>query len=152
MNGLQLYQKYGDPYKFKGLALWDVPTELEIGIIPKKIYCNKDLIKPLEKAFKLLIETGAVNDLKTYDGCYNIRPIRGYEKKVADLIKSNRVSDAMLYMSNHSWGTAIDFNAFENQLGATPKMSKRVVDCFLQSGFVWGGNFQRKDGMHFELG
>jgi hypothetical protein len=47
--------------------LWDVPTELEIGVIPKRLYCNKDLIKPLEQAFKNLISTSMVKGLKTFD-------------------------------------------------------------------------------------
>ena len=57
------------------MVLWDVPKELEIGVIPKKIYCNKDMIEPLTKAFKNLIATGLVKELKTWDGCFNIRGV-----------------------------------------------------------------------------
>lgn len=128
-------KKYGEPSeKNPCMTLWDVPTELEIGVIPKRIYCNKDLVKPLEQAFRNLIRTGHVKELKTWDGCFNIRKMRG--------LKS---------MSLHSWGIAVDVNAFENGLGATPKLSAGFVKCFTDAGFHWGGTWTRKDGMHFQL-
>lgn len=127
--------KYGEPSaKSKWLTLWDVPTELEIGVIPKKIYCNKDLIEPLSQAFKNLISRGFVKELKTWDGCFNIRKKRGLSS-----------------WSLHSWAIAVDLNAFENGLNQVPKLSKGFVKCFTDAGFDWGGNWQRKDGMHFQL-
>jgi len=135
VTSAQCLKKYGEPSASnKNLVLWDVPTELEIGVIPKRIYCNKDLIKPLEAAFKALIATGCVNELKTWDGCFNIRKKRG-----------------LASMSLHSWAIAIDVNAFENGLNVTPKLSTKFVKCFTDNGFDWGGTWQRKDGMHFQL-
>lgn len=131
----QALKKYGEPTTSNPhLVLWDVPSELEIGVIPKRIYCNKDLIGPLSEAFKKLIQTKAVNELKTWDGCFNIRKKRG-----------------LTSMSLHSWGIAVDMNAFENGLGQTPKFSKQFVECFTSSGFDWGGTWARKDGMHMQL-
>lgn len=132
----QCLTKYGQPSATNPcMVLWDVPSELEIGIIPKKIYCNRDLVLPLKTAFKNLIERGFVNELKTYDGCFNIRKKRGLNS-----------------MSLHSWGIAIDVNAFENGLGKEPKLSEGFVKCFTDAGFHWGGHWKsRKDGMHFEL-
>ena len=135
MTSAQALKKYGEPSASnKNLVLWDVPTELEIGVIPKRIYCNKDLIEPLSKAFKALVDTGAVKELKTWDGCFNIRKKRGLSS-----------------MSLHSWGIAIDVNAFENGLNQTPKLSAGFVKCFTDNGFEWGGTWTRKDGMHFQL-
>jgi len=52
----QALKKYGEPSASNpNMILWDVPAHLEIGVIPKRIYCNKDLVKPLEAAFKALI-------------------------------------------------------------------------------------------------
>lgn len=130
----QALKKYGDPNNQKNMILWDVPSNLEIGVIPKKIYCNKDLVEPLKKAFGSLIRTGHVNELKTWDGCFNIRRKRG-----------------LASMSLHSWGLAIDVNAFENQLNQTPKLSLGFVKCFTDAGFDWGGIWKRKDGMHFQV-
>jgi len=132
----QCLTKYGQPSASNPcMTLWDVPSELEIGIIPKKIYCNRDLVLPLKNAFKNLIERGFVNELKTYDGCFNIRKKRGLNS-----------------MSLHSWGIAIDVNSFENGLGKEPKLSAGFVKCFTDANFHWGGNWtSRKDGMHFQL-
>ena len=130
----QCLKKYGDPEKESNMTLWDIPTELEVGIIPKRLYCNKDLVSPLSKALKALIDTGYVNELKTFDGCFNIRKKRGLNS-----------------MSLHSWGIAIDVNAFENGLNKEPKLSAGFVKCFTDNGFDWGGTWERKDGMHFQL-
>jgi len=131
----QALKKYGQPSASNpNLVLWDVPAELEIGVIPKRIYCNKDMVAPLTAAFKALISTGCVTELKTWDGCFNIRKKRG-----------------LASMSLHSWAIAIDVNAFENGLGQNPKLSKLFVSCFTQAGFDWGGTWTRKDGMHFQL-
>jgi hypothetical protein len=130
----QALKKYGDPTKELNMILWDVPTELEIGVIPKRLYCNKDLIAPLSKAFKNLIASGKVTELKTWDGCFNIRKKRGLSS-----------------MSLHSWGIAIDVNATWNQLNMNPTLSPEFVKCFTDAGFDWGGTWSRKDGMHFQL-
>lgn len=135
VSSKQCYAKFGEPSASnKCMTLWDVPTELEIGIIPKRIFCNRLMVEPLKKAFKNLIDTGAVKELKTWDGCFNIRKKRGLST-----------------MSLHSWGLAIDVNAFENGLYQTPKLSPTFAKCFTDAGFDWGGNWLRQDGMHFQL-
>lgn len=135
VTSTQCFNKYGQPSNTnQWLILWDVPAALEIGVIPKRIYCNKDLVVPLSKAFQELIRTGHVNELKTWDGCFNIRKKRG--------LKS---------MSLHSWGIAIDVNAAWNGLGEVPTLSADFVKCFTDNGFDWGGTWKRKDGMHFQL-
>jgi hypothetical protein len=130
----QALKKYGDPTLEKYMVVWDVPTELEIGFIPKKVYCNKDMVVPLSQAFKNLISTEYVKELKTWDGCFQIRKKRGLSS-----------------MSLHSWGIAVDVNASWNALGAQPTLSKGFVKCFTDAGFEWGGTWTRKDGMHFQL-
>lgn len=138
VTSAQCIAKWGDPANKKNevryMVLWDVPTELEIGVIPKKLYCNKIMIEPLSKAFKNLIDRGFVKELKTFDGCFNIRKKRGLNS-----------------MSLHSWAIAIDVNAAWNALGAEPKLSNGFVKCFTDAGFDWGGLWKRKDGMHFQL-
>jgi len=135
VSSKQCLAKFGEPSASnKCMTLWDVPTELEIGIIPKRIFCNRLMVEPLKKAFKNLIDTGAVKELKTWDGCFNIRKKRGLST-----------------MSLHSWGLAIDVNAFENGLYQTPKLSPTFAKCFTDAGFDWGGTWLRQDGMHFQL-
>ena len=164
IDGYECYLKYGMPYDIKGnnvneqlqferkhMVLYDVEPELEIINIPKRIYCNKDLVSPLRNAFKNLIESGAVKELKTFDGCFLPRPIRGYETVFNSLLAANKIDKAVSYLSLHSWGIAIDVNAAWNRLGKEPTLSEEFVECFKKAGFDWGGDFQRKDGMHFQL-
>ena len=134
VTSAQALKKYGDPTKESNMTVWDVPANLEVGAIPKKLYCNKDLVGPLSQALKNLIDTGNIAELKTWDGCFNIRKKRGLSS-----------------MSLHSWGIAIDVNAAWNQLNMTPTLSAAFVKCFTDAGFEWGGTWQRKDGMHFQL-
>lgn len=134
----QCFDKWGDPTTPEGegvyMTLWDVPSNLEIGVIPKRLYCNKLMIQPLTQAFTNLIQRGFVNELKTWDGCFNVRKKRGLSSQ-----------------SLHSWGIAIDVNAAWNGLSQTPTLSAGFVKCFTDAGFDWGGLWQRKDGMHFQL-
>lgn len=138
VSSKQCFDKWGDPLTTHDegtyMVMWDVPAELEIGVIPKRIYCNKAMIVPLTKAFTNLIQRGFVNELKTWDGCFNIRAKRGLASK-----------------SLHSWGIAIDVNAFENGLGQKSKLSPGFVKCFTDAGFTWGGTWRSSDPMHFEL-
>jgi hypothetical protein len=124
----------GDPIKEKDMVLFDVPVELEIGVIPKKIYCNKRLVEPLTAAFKALVKTGEVKYIRTWDGCFNIRKKRGATTP-----------------SLHSWGLAIDINAAWNQFGKPPNLRPQFVKCFTDAGFDWGGTWKKPDGMHFQL-
>jgi hypothetical protein len=154
ITSLDLYNKYGDPGKqkfVKMLVIWNVPKSLQVGNIPKRVYCHPDMIPLLTKAFTNLIERGKVHELKTWDGCWNMRPIRGCEKRYADAVKAGDISLAMKYLSKHAFACAIDVNAAENGLGVEPKLSPEFVKCFTDAGFVWGGHFKRKDGMHFEM-
>jgi hypothetical protein len=134
VSSAQALKKYGDPANESGMILWDVPPTLEIGVIPKRLYCNRDMVAPLTTAFSNLISRGFVQELKTFDGCFNIRKKRGLPS-----------------MSLHSWGLAIDVNAAWNGLHKVPQLSAGFVKCFTDAGFDWGGTWERKDGMHFQL-
>ncbi len=130
----QAEERYGDPKKESYMVVFDVPPRLEIGAIPNRIYCNLYMIKPLTAAFENLIKRGRVAELRTWDGCFNIRQKRNGES-----------------MSLHSWGLAIDVNASWNQLGHVPTLTPSFVACFTDAGFEWGGDWSSPDGMHFQL-
>jgi len=101
-----------------------------------KIYCNKDFAGPFFKAITNLRRSGLFTELHTFDGCFNIRDVRGHPGE----------------LSAHSWGLAIDLNAAENPLGSESKFSDNFVMAFKDAGFRWGGDFERKDPQHFTLG
>ena len=133
-------QKYGEPGNVKTegqyMAIWNVPLDVSVafGTIPARIYCNNDLRAPLEAALRNLIARSLNKELRTWDGCYQVRNKRGLGSP-----------------SFHSWGLAVDLNAAWNGLGKKPTVSAEFVKCFTDAGFDWGGNWSRTDGMHFQL-
>lgn len=103
------------------------------GAVADHIYCNRDMATALQQALQNVIDRGIVAELKTFDGCFMVRDVRGEPGKP----------------STHGYACAIDINAKENRLGEQPTLSNALVKCFTDAGFSWGGNFHRLDGMHF---
>lgn len=134
----QCFNKWGDPSitsnEIKYMSMWDVPNDLEIGTLPNKLYCNKVMVAPLTQAFRNIIDRGLLNQVKTWDGCFNVRKKRGASSQ-----------------SLHSWGIAVDINAAWNGFNKKPTMSPELVKCFTDAGFDWGGVWSKPDGMHFQL-
>lgn len=133
--------KWANEAKF--MVMYKVPQDIALNWINSatnkpttRIYVNKDMTAALEASLLALVETGHILELKTFDGCFNIRDVRGLPGT----------------LSWHSYGLAIDLNAKENGLNKPPMLSEGFVKCFTDNGFVWGGNFSRKDGMHFQFG
>lgn len=60
-------------------------------------------------------------------------------------------------LSNHCFASAFDVNAPWNGLRRQPAAAGErgsvweLVELAHEHGFYWGGHFQRKDGMHFEV-
>lgn len=100
----------------------------------RRIYVHNWMAEPLLKALQAVRDRGLLSELKTFDGCFNVRDKRGFAGR----------------FSWHSYALAIDLNADENRLGLLPRLSKSFVECFTEQGFVWGGEFHRPDGMHFQ--
>jgi hypothetical protein len=100
----------------------------------KRMYVNKDMIPALDQALDNIFKRGLIDQLKTFDGCFMVRSVRG---------------DPSVW-SIHSYGLAIDLNAATNVLGQEPTLSPELVQAFKDAGFSWGGDFTRKDGMHMQ--
>ena len=104
-----------------------------------KIYCNFVMHDPLKRAFGLIVSRGLADQLKTYDGSFNIRQSKGGGM-----------------MSMHSWGLAVDFNASTNPFSADGELitdfSDDFIRCFAESGFESGRIWARpKDPMHQQI-
>jgi len=112
-----------------------VPEEMRgiVGLSRGYFYANAYIKEVLEAVFQEIVDAGLVDKLKTFDGCICHRYIRGGRR-----------------LSVHSWGMAVDFNAFENMMGKRPKMDRKIVKIFEKYGFIWGGRWRRPDGMHFQ--
>lgn len=141
-------ERYGpiEELVWRDEALWcvfyEVPVEVAhtwvnsaTGKPVTHIYINRDIVGNLHQAVQNIIARGLVSELKTFDGCFSIRDVRAEPGRP----------------STHSVACAIDLNASENRLGQEPKLSEEFVKCFKDAGFTWGGDFKRKDGMHFSL-
>jgi len=95
----------------------------------------------LQKLFSTWKKQGLLSKLLTYDGGFYPRYIRGSQTN----------------LSNHAWGTALDFNAEWNGLAKVPAKQGKIgcmydlVPAMYECGFYWGGHFSRPDGMHIQL-
>jgi hypothetical protein len=149
----QIIAKYGLPskeYRDKFCSVWNIVEDFEwtelltVGTtqIPfKKVFINNDFKDRLFEAFKKIEAAGLQNELKTYNGCYVERKVRGRSA-----------------MSLHSWAMAIDFNSETEKLNQKKNgvfhsnFSPRLIKCFTDSGIFWGGHWRsRFDPMHFAL-
>ncbi len=88
-------------------------------------------------------KAGLLHQVLSFDGAYVARFVRGLAAKGI--------------LSNHAFGSAFDINFFFNQLGAIPALVgqkgcvRELISIAHENGFYWGGHFDRKDGMHFEI-
>lgn len=123
-------------------TMFQVPPDISqmwINTVTKQptthLYCNKDLAKPLAEVLRNIRDRGLISELRSFDGCLEIRDVRAEPGKP----------------SAHSYGLAIDINAATNQLGTIGDMSFGLGECFVDEGLYWGRNFKRRDPMHFSV-
>lgn len=142
-NGIkEILQTYGNPnradFAKNNLQLF-VSVPFTYGRNKPKVfkfYAHKSIIpdltdifteiESLERYYKKIM-------IHSFDGCFCQRNQRGSDR-----------------ISTHSFAIAIDINAATNQLGRKPNQSQAMVKCFTKRGWVWGGTWKRKDGMHFQ--
>lgn len=139
----ELIAKFGDPYidrlafERKWMTSWEVPDDIfkDIPVIPKKIYINYYAIVPLEDTLKELIANDLHKEIKTWDGCFNIRKKRGSSG-----------------ISTHAWGIAVDLNANWNPFRGKVTWSKEFLNAWRQNGWICGADWSKNsvDGMHFQ--
>ena len=97
---------------------------------------NVVMLPQLKAALSEVVARGLASKIYHYDGCYVPRFI---------------AHDPSKGLSFHTFGTAIDLNASDNQRGGAGKMDRQVVEIFKKWGFAWGGDWHYTDPMHFEL-
>jgi hypothetical protein len=154
---LQLVNKFGNPMIDSERVAFEKNHMITIDLmaydrtifpLPSKLYINKLMREPLIRVFNTLVSTKLYTEIKTFDGCFNVRYQRGSKTRI----------------SRHSWGLALDFNAAWNPLvkvtnppGRSVLYAKHVTwsSQFLQvwrnEGFVCGADWKSSiDGMHFE--
>ena len=137
--------KYGEPgtdYQLHWCMIWEV--QLDFPWFPaKRFMVNKDFKTKLFAAFTNLEKAGRHTEIKTFDGCYNDRMVRGYAGTP----------------SMHDWAAAIDMNAADNPMVSDPapaqrpgKWSGQFIAIMKAAGIFFGGEFiHRSDPMHWAL-
>lgn len=147
-NIIAKYGNYGKEYREAHCEVWDIINDfpwvenVTVGntdIKWKKVFINKDFKEKLFKAFKQLESLGLQGQIKTYNGCFVERKVRG--RSAASL---------------HSWAMAIDFNSETEKLNQRKNgrfhsnFTPGFIKCFTDNGIFWGGNWKsRFDPMHF---
>lgn len=141
----QLIAKYGPPdhaHIVNSCETWHIKQDFP-WFPANSFLINKDFKEALYKAFKALEAAGLHTEIKTYDGCYNDRPVRGSEN-VASL---------------HSWAAAIDLNAKDNPMVPNPGLNNRsgkwsaaFIVTMKKARIFFGGDFKKRaDPMHWAL-
>lgn len=134
-----MHERYGDPrtkgWESRWMMLWNVRKEFPW--FPKeRLYLHKDFQPLLETAFGELQRTGLHREIKTCEGTFAIRTVRG----------------SHAFLSIHSWGAAIDFNAAANPLGSVGEWSPAFLQAMRSAGLYCGADWRgRKDPMHFAM-
>lgn len=144
------YGNPGKPYREVYCEVWDIVEDfpwtesITVGTtqVPwKKVYINSDFKAKLFIAFKNLEKHNIQSEIKTYNGCFVERMVRGRNKP-----------------SLHSWAMAIDFNSETEKLNQKKNnqfhsnFSPLFIKCFTDAGIFWGGHWRsRFDPMHFAL-
>jgi hypothetical protein len=88
----------------------------------------------LPPVIETLIDRDKIRELRTFDGCFNIRKM------------TSGVS-----WSVHSWGLAVDFNASSNPYGGDVSFSDAYLACWADNGWECGALWNTPDGMHCQI-
>jgi hypothetical protein len=130
LDGAKWLKLFPIPDGFDSWKLLETPQPV------RHIMLNIDAHEPLTQALEAIKAQGLAHLLQTFDGCFNIRLVRGSETLV----------------SAHAYALAIDINAGGNKLGQTSGGNfdhPELIKCFTDQGWDFGGKFARPDPMHF---
>jgi hypothetical protein len=161
-------KKYGTPNK-KGtyLVIIDLPYPMRLAwdrkTIVTKMRCHKLAATAFVNVFKdLLLHYGLPKiqelGIDLFGGCFVFRPKRGTEKRYNALVKAGSIQASYEFLSDHSWGIAIDLDPDRNQLKENSKTARfarldyrPMIDIFYKHGFINLGVERNFDWMHFEI-
>ena len=124
---------------FSSAGIVRLPAPLKLGWEDKtisKFRCHVKVTDAFQAVFDEIHAEGLWPKLRTFDGCFNDRPIKAGGKK-----------------STHAWGISVDLNAATNRQGKPGDMDPKIVLIFEKHGFLWGGHFSgvHRDDMHFQF-
>ncbi len=132
----ELFAHWGDPINDKHFeSRWIVRDVHQVGGKMVSIACHKFIAPQLHNVWAELTAGNHLDLVKTFDGCFVVRSIRGLARP-----------------SLHCWGLAVDLNADKFPLGSLRRQAPELVQAFADSGFINGADFRhRKDPQHFQF-
>lgn len=126
-----LYDHFGNPAH----SDFNKTYIVTIKFLKYTVECHKVIYPLLKDISDKLIAEKKEDLVHSYDGCYVVRSIRGETKP-----------------SLHSWGLAIDLNAYLFPLGSVKRQDHILTQLFIDHKFFYGGDFyHRKDPMHYQF-
>lgn len=166
LTNQQILEKYGKPGDSANFTILNLPYpfyfDWDTTKSTSKVLCHKLIKDDLEACLKdELKEYGQekIHELKIdeFSGCFNHRPKRGFETQYMALIEQNKLSEAINYLSTHSWAIALDRDADRNKLRenhTTARFAraeyKKMIDIWYAHGFRSYGREKDFDWMHME--
>lgn len=112
------------------------------GKMKDRLYCHREMVAIYKSVFQDFEKQGVLEDVIFFGGCFNRRLIVGSDHK----------------LSTHCRSISLDLNPQWNRLGQEPAKpgewgsNHRLAKILAAHNFIWGKDFDRKDGMHFQLG
>lgn len=124
--------KFIDLTEFKHL-LWKV-----VGFVAKNgfgFWGHRLIEKPIKNVFHGLMETGLLEEIETFDGCFCVRKMKGGRS-----------------LSVHSWALAVDLNAAKNPFNGGCAWSDEFLQVWARHGWENGWLWDSPtDAMHFQF-
>lgn len=137
----EIMEHCGQPGDKASMVKKRFPFPLKLNGSPKLI-CrnflgNEKIVAPVMDAFKEILDIYGLkfiqeNQLDWYGGCFEDRPSRAGKRK-----------------SVHAWGMAVDYLPQMGRFNSPCLLPYHVVQAFKNRGFMWGGDWNHPDGMHF---
>jgi len=117
------------------LLPFPIPLSWDKNRVVTSFRCHKKMKGIFRSVFQEIQDEGLKDYIKNFGGCYHFRTQRNLGSK----------------LSTHSWGIAIDLNTDTNQQGTDGDMDESLIELFKKYGFVWGGDWDKKDPMHLQF-
>lgn len=129
-----------DPWIVANIVEVEIPALARTLSGSGKVRFHRAAAASLQAAFAEIEQLGLLGDIRSFDGAFVARTIRG-----------NRA------LSAHALGLAVDINVRWNPFGTEPAPAGsegtvvRLVPVFAKHGFTWGGWATLPEGNHFEF-
>jgi hypothetical protein len=119
------------------LGGWIKQNIVKIRLGRRTIWCHRLMADSFKSVYRDLKDAGLERhfDVSNGGGCFVAR---------------HKCWKTTRRLSHHSWGIAIDLNPKKYPYGSDKNPPKEVVRVFKKHGFIHGGDWRSKDGMHFQ--